>query len=139
VPSPTAKSSKSACTESFCFNDDGDLVAMPFDDWEFVFAEQRAPGLLNIWANPFTSLGLPKMYNLRMDPYEHADISCSRCDQWRTENVYLGTKAVAKSAAFLQTFAEYPPSQRPASFGIDQIRSRVDKKIDESFKQRGIE
>jgi arylsulfatase len=135
----TGKTNKSARTEFYYFNDDGDLVAMRFDDWKFVFAEQRAPGQLNIWANPFTSLRLPKMYNLRMDPYEHADISGSRYDQWRAENVYLGAKAVAKSAAFLQTFAEYPPSQRPASFSIDQIRRRVDKKIDESFKERGIE
>ena len=47
--------------------------------------------------------------------------------------------AQMKAAAFLETFVEYPPSQRPASFSIDQIRRQVDKKIDESFKKRGLE
>jgi arylsulfatase len=125
--------------EFYYFNDDGELVAMRFDNWKFVFCEQRAPGELNIWANPFTCLRVPKMYNLRMDPYEHADISGSMYDQWRVENIYLMADAVMRSAAFLQTFVEYPPSQRPASFSIDQIRKQVDVKIDESFKKRGLE
>ncbi|MCO8120766.1 arylsulfatase [Stieleria sp. TO1_6] len=135
----TGKSDKSARNEFYYFNDDGDLVAMRFGDWKLIFQEQRQQGQLDIWANPFTSLRLPKMFNLRMDPYEHAEISGSGYDQWRTENVYLTAEGVTKAAAFLQTFVDYPPSQRPASFGIDQIREKVDEKIDESFKKRGLE
>jgi arylsulfatase len=60
-------------------------------------------------------------------------------DQWRVENAYMIAQAQIKAAAFLQTFADYPPSQRIASFSIDQIRHAVDKKIDESFKKRGLE
>jgi arylsulfatase A-like enzyme len=135
----TGKSPKSARTEFYYFNDDGDLVAMRWENWKFVFEEQRAPGQFNVWANPFTPLRVPKMYNLRMDPYEHADISGDLYDQWRTENAYLNAQAVIKSAAFLQTFVDYPPSQRPASFSIDQIRKQVDKAIDQSFKDRGLE
>lgn len=135
----TGKSPESARHEFFYFNDDGDLVAMRFDNWKLVFEEQRAPGQLAVWANPFTPLRVPKMFNLRMDPYEHADISGSEYDQWRTENVYLVAEGTAKAAAFLQTFVDYPPSQRPASFSVDQIRKQVDKAIDESFKKRGLE
>ena len=94
---------------------------------------------MDVWANPFTPLRVPKMFNLRMDPYEHAPISGSMYDQWRVENAYLFAKATMLSAEFLETFVEYPPSQRPASFSIDQVRKQVDKKIDESFKKRGLE
>ena len=100
---------------------------------------QDQPGQFDVWAHPFTPLRVPKMFNLRMDPYEHAEISGSGYDQWRVENEYMIAAAQVKAAAFLQTFVEYPPSQRPASFSIDQIRKQVDKKIDESFKQRGLE
>ena len=69
------------------------------------------------------------MYNLRMDPYEHADISGYGYDGWRAENAYLTADAVIRSAAFLETFVEYPPSQAPASFSVDQVAEAVKKKI----------
>ncbi|MCK1740487.1 arylsulfatase [Bradyrhizobium sp. 139] len=135
----TGKSDKSARDEFYYFNDDGDLVAARNGNWKFVFEKQEQPGQFDVWANPFKSLRLPKMFNLRMDPYEHAEISGSGYDQWRVDNVYLVFQGVMNSSKFLETFAEYPPSQRPASFSIDQVRRQVDKKIDESFKKRGLE
>jgi len=126
---------KGAREEFYYFNDDAVLVAMRFGNWKFVFCEQKQPGQLDIWANPFTCLRVPKMYNLRMDPYEHADISGSGYDQWRTENFYLVPDAVLRSAAFLETFVEYPPSQPPASFSVDQIVEDVKKRI-EQMKQK---
>jgi arylsulfatase len=128
-------------SEFYYFNDDAELVAMRFDvmqpgatertAWKLVFCEQREPGQLSIWANPFTCLRFPKMYNLRMDPYEHADISGDGYDQWRTDNAYLTAEGVMRAAAFLQTFIEYPPSQKPASFSVDQIVDDVSKRIEQ--------
>jgi len=135
----TGKSAKGARDEFFYFNDDGDLVAIRVGNWKLVYERQDQPGQLDIWANPFKRLRLPKMFNLRMDPYEHAEISGSGYDQWRAENAYIIFDGTMKAASFLETFVEYPPSQRPASFSIDQIRKQVDKKIDESFKKRGLE
>jgi len=135
----TGKTDKSARTEFFYFNDDGDLVALRKGDWKLVFEEQRQPGQFDIWANPFTRRRVPLMFNLRMDPYEHAPISGSGYDQWRMENTYVIAVGQISTSKFLETFVEYPPSQRPASFSIDQIRAGVDKKIDESFKKRGLE
>jgi arylsulfatase A-like enzyme len=57
------------------FSDDGDLVAVRFDNWKVVFMEQRAPGTLAVWAEPFVALRLPKLINLRTDPFERADIT----------------------------------------------------------------
>jgi arylsulfatase len=135
----TGKTDKSARNEFYYFNDDGDLVAARNGNWKFVFEKQEQPGQFDVWANPFKSLRVPKMFNLRMDPYEHAEISGSGYDQWRVDNVYLVFQSVMNSSKFLETFVEYPPSQRSASFSIDQVRRQVDKKIDESFKKRGLE
>ncbi len=130
---------KSSRDEFFYFNDDGDLVAMRWGNFKAVFAEQRAQGNMLIWANPFTPLRVPKLYNLRMDPYERADITSDQYWDWVAKNVYLAGEAQMKAAAFLETFVPYPPSQRPASFSVDQVRKHVDVKIAESFKARGLE
>jgi len=135
----TGKADNSARNEFYYFNDDGDLVAMRIGNWKLIFEEQEKPGQFDVWANPFTKRRVPLVFNLRMDPYEHAQISGSGYDQWRIENTYVVPLGQTKATEFLQTFVEYPPSQRPASFSIDQIRKAVDKEIDKSFIERGIE
>jgi hypothetical protein len=40
-----------------------------------------------------------------------------------------------KSAAFLQTFIEYPPSQAPGSFTVEGIADQVNKKIAQMQQQ----
>ncbi len=139
LPYLTGQQPHSARDEFYYFNDDAELVAIRYDvlqpgatsktAWKITFCEQRQPGELDIWANPFTCLRLPRMFNLRMDPYEHAQISGSGYDDWRAENAYLVFEGVRRSAIFLQTFVEYPPSQAPASFSVDQIADEVKKKI----------
>ncbi|UVE16050.1 arylsulfatase [Pseudomonas sp. LS44] len=130
----TGKSDKSARNEFFYFNDDGDLVAMRFDNWKVVFCEQRAPGGFAVWSEPFVCLRVPKLFNLRMDPYERADVVSDQYYDWLTKNAYLTAIATMKSATFLETFVAYPPSQKPASFSIDQVRKAVDAKIAEKMK-----
>lgn len=129
LPYLTGKEDKGARDDFYYFNDDGKLVAMRYRNWKLVFCEQRAPGQFEIWRNPFTCLRVPKVYNLRMDPYEHADISGDGYDSWNFENAYMVAFAQLKAGAFLQTFVEYPPSQEPASFSIDQIERDVHAKI----------
>ena len=77
--------------------------------------------------------------NLRMDPFERRDIVSDQYYDWLAQNAYLIQYGVWRVAPFLETFKEYPPSQRPASFSIDQVRKRVDEKIEESFRKRGIQ
>ncbi|KDP86305.1 arylsulfatase [Cupriavidus basilensis] len=129
----TGKSPKGARDDFYYFNDDGELVAMRYGDWKIVFCEQRAPGGMQVWANPFTCLRFPKVFNLRMDPYERADVVSDQYYDWTTRNAYLTEIGVTKAAAFLETFVTYPPSQKPASFSVDQIRKSVDERIE---KQR---
>jgi arylsulfatase len=134
LPYLTGQQPKGERKEFYYFNDDGMLVSMRFDNWKAVFCEQRAPGGFKVWSEPFVCLRVPKIFNLRMDPYERADVVSDQYYDWQTKNVYLAAVAVGKSAAFLETFIEYPPSQKPASFSIDQVRAAVDAKIAEKMK-----
>jgi arylsulfatase A-like enzyme len=125
LPYLTGQTKDAPRHEFFYFNDDGVLVAMRQDDWKVVFCEQRAPGGFEVWSNPFTCLRVPKVFNLRMDPYERADIVSDQYYDWTMKNAYLAAYAVSKVAPFLATFKQYPPSQHPASFSIDQMTAAL--------------
>ena len=88
---------------------------------KFVFCEQRQPGLLAVWAEPFTCLRAPKMFNLRMDPYERADFDSNTYYEWMMRHAFLVVPTQELVAQFLSTFKEFPPRQRPSSFSVDQI------------------
>jgi arylsulfatase A-like enzyme len=119
LPYLEGKEAKSPRRDFYYFDDDGQLVALRHDNFKYVFCEQRAPGNLNIWMEPFTCLRLPKIYNLRMDPYERADITSDQYNDWVVHNVYLNVQGTILGTEFIETFKEYPPSQAPASFTVD--------------------
>jgi arylsulfatase A-like enzyme len=134
LPYLTGQQPNSARKEFIYFNDDGDLVAMRYENWKVVFEEQRAAGTLRIWAEPFTKLRVPKIFNLRSDPYERADITSNSYYDWLMSDaagiIVSGPIVVSE---FLATFKEYPPSQRAASFSIDQVM----EKLQRSFESAG--
>jgi arylsulfatase len=100
-------------------------VAVRYENWKLVFCEQRAEGTLQIWREPFTCLRAPKMFNLRMDPYERADITSNTYDEWMLRHSFLAVPAQAVVARFIATFQEFPPRQRPSSFSVDQIMEQM--------------
>jgi arylsulfatase len=81
-----AGKSRSPRQEFFYFNDDGSLVGLRYDQWKVVFAEQRGEGL-NVWQEPFVPLRLPKLFNLRSDPFETADHESMDYERWRVEHL----------------------------------------------------
>ena len=121
----TGKTDKSARNEFFYFNDDGDLVAMRFDNWKFIFEKQEQPGQFDVWAHPFTRLRVPKMFNLRMDPYERADITSNSYWEWMLHNAFWIYGAQAAAAQFLATFKDFPPVQTPGSFDLKQAEQKM--------------
>ena len=127
-----ARRRKSARNDFYYFNDDGEMVAYRYGDWKIVFCEQRKPGGFEVWSNPFTCLRAPKVFNLRMDPFERADIVSDQYYDWLAENVYLLQYGTWRVAPFLQTFKEFPPSQRSASFSIDQMVESLMKTLDKA-------
>jgi arylsulfatase len=99
-----------------------------YNQYKLVFAEQRAHGF-DVWSNPFTFLRFPKLFNLRADPFEHADeIDAMGYQRWRAERMFVLVPAQQFVAKFLSTFKEFPPRQKPASFSIDQVLDRLQPK-----------
>jgi arylsulfatase len=107
------------------FSDDGHLLALRFDDWKVVFMEQRVRGTRQVWAEPFVPLRVPKLFNLRTDPFERADITSNTYYEWILENAYIILAATAIVTPFLETFKEFQPRQMAAGFTIDQALQKL--------------
>jgi arylsulfatase len=126
LPLLTGKAERSPREEVFYFSDDGDLTAMRWNDWKFVFAEQRVPGTLQVWAEPFVKLRVPLIFNLRRDPYERANITSNTYYDWIFDHAFLLLPAQQRVGQFLGTFKAFPPRQKPASFSIDQVMEQME-------------
>ncbi|HYB35345.1 MAG TPA: arylsulfatase [Mycobacterium sp.] len=120
LPYLTGDADKSPRRGMIYFSDDGDVLAIRAENWKLVFMEQRCPGTLQVWAEPFTRLRVPKMYNLRTDPFERADITSNTYWDWFIKRTFLVFMGAALVQRFLESFKEFPPRQRAASFTIDQ-------------------
>jgi arylsulfatase len=128
LPMLTGETAKGPREEFFYFSDTGDLLNLRYKQYKLVFAEQRAHGF-DVWENPFTFLRFPKLFNLRADPFEHADeIEAMGYQRWRAERMFVLVPAQAYVAKFLSTFRDFPPRQKPASFSIDQVLERLQPK-----------
>jgi arylsulfatase len=128
LPYLTAQQPKSARKEFIYFNDDGDVVGVRMDNWKVVFEEQRVNGTMRIWAEPFTKLRVPKIFNLRSDPYERADVTSNTYYDWlMSDGAAVIIAGPTITGQFLASFKEFPPSQRPSSFSIDQIVANMER------------
>jgi arylsulfatase A-like enzyme len=126
VPYLTGEADRSPRPGFVYFSDDGDLLAARFDNFKLVFMEQRMPGTLQIWAEPFIALRLPKLFNLRTDPFERADSTSNAYWDWYIDHAFLCMAAQGLIGEFLTTLAEFPPRQRAASFTIDQAMEKLE-------------
>ena len=125
VPYLTGQVAKSPRESFFYINDDQQLTALRYDNWKILFLEQRAPGTLLIWANPFTNLRVPKIFNLRTDPYERADVTSNTYYDWVMDHVFLLVPAQDYVGQFLMTFKDYPQRQKSASFNMDEVLAKL--------------
>jgi arylsulfatase A-like enzyme len=107
------------------FSDDGDVLGLRFDNWKVVFMEQRCQGTMQVWAEPFVALRVPKLFNLRTDPYERADITSNTYWDWFVDHDFITFYATAITTAYLQTFKEFPPRQEAPSFSIDHAVEKL--------------
>jgi len=125
LPYLTGQTTKSPREEFFYFNDDGGLDALRYDNWKIVFSEQRIEGTMRIWAEPFVTLRLPKIFNLRTDPYERADITSNTYYEWFVDHLFLLVPVQKIVGDFLATFKEFPPDQKSGSFSVDQVLEKL--------------
>ncbi len=127
LPMLTGQQEKSARKEFFYINDDAQLVAMRYEHWKLVFCEQKVQGTLEIWAAPFVCRRLPKMFNLRLDPYERADVTSNTYYDWTLQRAFLIVPAQAMVAQFIETFRDFPPRQKPSSFSVDEVMATMSR------------
>jgi len=125
LPMLTGETDESPREEIFYFTDDGDLSAVRWNDWKLVFLEQRETGTLALWANPFTELRLPLIFNLRRDPYERAQLTSNTYYDWLLDHAFLLVPAQQYVGNFLATFQEFPPRQEASSFSLDQVMEKL--------------
>jgi arylsulfatase len=121
LPMLTGETTESPRNEIFYFSDEGDLTALRYNDWKLLFMEQKAKETLRAWIEPWTPLRVPLIFNLRRDPYERAYFTSNSYYDWLIDRVFMLVPAQAYVAQFLETFKEFPPRQKAASFGVDQV------------------
>lgn len=152
---------KSARGKFFYSDDDGLLVCLRQGDYKYVFSEQRMEGTMGLWAEPFTTLRLQKIFNLFQDPFERADITSNTFWDWQMNHVYLMYGVIDDVLQFAATFKDFPPRAFPPSFNpanvmestldnikrmeefkknldLNRIRGGLNQMIDEALKQRNV-
>ena len=127
LPYLTGKENESPRKLFVYISDDGDVLAIRYDNWKIVFMEQRCPGTMQVWSEPFIRLRLPKLFNLRTDPYEFADVTSNTYYEWFIRRNYIVFGAMILANKFAETFKDFPPIQKPNSFTIDDaIKAMAD-------------
>jgi arylsulfatase len=120
LPYLTGTEAKSPRKTFPCFNDDGELVSLRFGDWKLVYREQRGH-YFDVWAEPFVKLRIPKLFNLRRDPFERADTDSNNYRHWWIRHAFMLLVANECAEELLKTFASFPPRQKPSSFNLEQV------------------
>lgn len=121
----TGKAKESPRHEFMYVNDDGQVVAIRYDDWKAVFLENRGVGF-GVWREPFTELRVPLLFNLRRDPFEKSQHASNTYNDWFLSRVYLIAPMQAYAAQFLKTMKDYPPSQTPGSFNLEKVQKQIE-------------
>ena len=130
---------KSARHDFFYSDDDGELVGYRQGDYKYVFEEQRSPGTMQVWAEPFTKLRLQKIFNLFQDPYERADFTSNTFWDWQLNHVQMMYGVMNDVFVFAETFKKFPPRSTPPSFNpatiLDETLREIKakKKIEAAF------
>jgi arylsulfatase len=125
----TGEADRGPRLEFFYVSDDGDLVAMRYDNWKVVFMEQRMRGTVGVCLEPLVVLRAPKLFNLRTDPSERADTTSNTYWDWFMDRIFLMVPAQGIVGEFLQTFVQFPPRQKAASFTIDQVQAKIEAAV----------
>jgi arylsulfatase A-like enzyme len=114
--------------EFFYWSDEGNLVAMRYNRWKIVFQEQRAKGF-DVWQDPMVTLRMPKLFDLRADPFERTDHQAIGYSKWRIEKAYVMAPAVTYASKYLQSYVAFPPRQKAGTFGLEQVLEKLEQGI----------
>jgi arylsulfatase len=112
-------------SEFFYVNDDGQIVAIRYDDWKAVFLENRGVAF-EVWREPFTELRVPLLFNLRRDPFEKAHPNATNYNDWFIDHAFVCVPLQQIAGKFLMSMKDYPPSQSPGSFNLEKIQKQIE-------------
>jgi len=119
---------KSPREEFLYWSDDGDLMAIRVREWKIAFMEQNTEvgpqTPVGVWQGNFTTLRVPNIYNLRADPFERATSSIYYGD-WQTRRVFLLVPTQAIVAKYIESFKEFPPRAKAASFTVSDVMEKI--------------
>jgi arylsulfatase len=124
LPYLTGQTENGPRQEFHYLNDEGMPVGVRVGDWKIVYSENRGKTMA-LWAEPFTTLRMFKIFNLRRDPFERAEHNSNSYWDWMIDKAPQGYLGLATTRQFLLTFAEYPPSQTPDSWSIDRLTDEL--------------
>jgi arylsulfatase len=125
LPYLTGQAKESPRQSFFYISDDGEVLGIRIGDWKLVLAEQRAKTCM-LWAEPFVKLRLPKIFNLRRDPFERADENSNAYWDWIFDHVYWLYAMQALVASEIEDFVKFPPRQKVASFNLDSVLKQLE-------------
>jgi len=122
----SGKAKSSPRHEFMYVGDEGQIMAIRYDDWKAVFQEQKEEKTVRIWLEPFTELRAPMLFNLRRDPFEKAQHASNTYWDWFLSRSFVAVPMQVVAANFLRTMKDYPPSQTPGSFNLEKVKRQIE-------------
>src|SRR5450432_4015141 len=107
--------------EIFYFDDNGNMNALRYNQWKIEFSWIEG----NLFTGKRTSANVPLVVNLREDPFEKTPWESDLYRRWAAEKLWVLVPAQAIAGQFIQTFKEYPPSQRVGSMNLDVVMEQL--------------
>jgi arylsulfatase len=107
--------------EIFYFDDNASLNAVRVDDWKLHFKIMEG----NLASAVLKPLNMPQVINLRQDPFERFPSESQMYFRWWADKLWAFVPAQMIVGQFLQTFREFPPSQKSGSFSVDQVLDQL--------------
>jgi arylsulfatase len=128
MPFFKGEAEKSPREEFLYWSDDGDLMALRARNWKISFIEQNTEigpeTPIGVWQGQFTRLRLPNLYNLRADPFEKGTESIYY-GEWQVRRGFVLVPAQAIVAKYIESFKEFPPRAKAASFTISDVMEKI--------------
>ena len=121
LPFFKGETAKGPRREIFYFDDNASLNALRVNDWKIHFKVMEG----NLAKATLTPLNMPQVINLRQDPFERFPNESQMYFRWWGDKLWTFVPAQMVVGQFLQTFKEFPPSQKSGSFSVDQVLDQL--------------
>jgi arylsulfatase len=109
--------------EFFYFTNSGDLLAVRVEAWKSNFKTVEG----NLYTGSVHETQVPVLTNLRQDPWERYQKESMAYGNWWGEKTWTVMPSIAVVGQFLESFKEYPASQKSASFSVEQALQSLQK------------